>query len=345
MRTCRKCVIPENFPNAAIDDDGVCSYCNAHVRHRPTIRRSPERLGEILRNVKGKKTYDCIVCYSGGKDSTFTLKTLVRDYDLKAYAFTFDHGFTSPQALKNIDTVTSGLNVDQEIHRLNPEKIKEIFQTAIRELPRMPPESIYGQGMREYGPVCYVCGCIIHSLAIRLALELDAGIIATGYTPTQDPANYRHYSQKNNPVTRPDIMSAEIWLTIADIMHRFLSGYHIEGIDELFLKDVKKEDVAHLSFLRIFDFIEYDENVIFAAVKDLGWERPEDTDACSTNCLLNALGIHIYQKTMKYHPYTKQMADLVRIGLLDRDKALNDLHEDIDLKLITDISHKLGTRL
>ena len=46
------------------------------------------------------------MAYSGGKDSSYTLKLLRERYDLKILAFTLDNHFVSPVAWKNIDAIT-----------------------------------------------------------------------------------------------------------------------------------------------------------------------------------------------------------------------------------------------
>ncbi len=160
MSICARCIIPDNFPGVHLDEQGICNFCK---KSKASVKTStaPELLSELLDKSRSKP-YDAIVCYSGGKDSTFTLQTLVQDYGLNVLAFTFDHGFTSPQALENIECVTRALGVDREIYRPDPEVIQKIFKVSIQQLPTMPPESIYGRGMRKFGPVCYVCGCMIH---------------------------------------------------------------------------------------------------------------------------------------------------------------------------------------
>ncbi len=340
MNICARCILPANFPGAHLDPHGICSFCRqpgADVE-RPG---SAERLAELLEKNRSDP-YDCIVCYSGGKDSTFTLQTLVQDYGLKVLAFTFDHGFTSSRALKNIECVTRALGVDKEIYRPDSEVIRKIFKIAIRELPGMPPESIYGRGMQNFGPVCYVCGCMIHSMAIRIAMRTGSRLIVTGYTVSQDPDYYKGYVSQDRPVGSPSAMSAEPWLAIARIMFHFLRHAGIDGLDELFLEGLSADDIKKKAFLRLFDFIRYDEQQIYRRIAELGWQRPSDTDSCSTNCLLNSLGIHVYRKTMGYHPYTRQLADLVRKGLLKREDALQAVQAELDMELVRDVARKIG---
>jgi len=57
---------------------------------------------KMLEEVKQKKaSYDCIVPFSGGKDSTYTLWAIVRKYGLKPLVVSFDHWFYRPKTLEN----------------------------------------------------------------------------------------------------------------------------------------------------------------------------------------------------------------------------------------------------
>ena len=64
-------------------------------------------MGEILEASRGTGAYDAIVAFSGGKDSSYTLKLLVEDYGLNCLAVTIDNGFISEGAFKNCRTITA----------------------------------------------------------------------------------------------------------------------------------------------------------------------------------------------------------------------------------------------
>ena len=101
LRRCTRCALPET--HETID-----------VRRRGRLQRLPaarvqadaDRLGrtrkreldELIEQYRGKYDYDCIVPFSGGKDSTFTLYYLVKEYRLKPLVVQFDHGFMRPNA-------------------------------------------------------------------------------------------------------------------------------------------------------------------------------------------------------------------------------------------------------
>ena len=62
-------------------------------------------LDKLIEQYRDKHSYDCIVPFSGGKDSVFTLWYLVKIKKLKALAVRFDHNFLRRQV--NINTEKS----------------------------------------------------------------------------------------------------------------------------------------------------------------------------------------------------------------------------------------------
>ena len=48
---------------------------------------------------------------------------------------------------------------------------------------------------------------------------------------------------------------------------------------------------------------------------------------------------------MGYHPYTKQLADLIRRGLLTREDALRAVQADLDMGRVRDVARKLGVNI
>ncbi|MFC2156099.1 hypothetical protein ACFLRB_06395, partial [Acidobacteriota bacterium] len=62
------------------------------------------------RNPKAK--YECIAAISGGRDSSYILLKLVKDYNMKVLAVNYANPFTDPQATENIKNAVKNLNVD-----------------------------------------------------------------------------------------------------------------------------------------------------------------------------------------------------------------------------------------
>ena len=79
MKKCSKCVMPDTAETLTFDKNGVCSVCN-QIEQKKNIdwdKRAVD-LDNLIKKYKDKKNkYDCIVPFSGGKDSTFALWYLV----------------------------------------------------------------------------------------------------------------------------------------------------------------------------------------------------------------------------------------------------------------------------
>jgi hypothetical protein len=77
---CRKCVLPESTL-FQFDDNGACELCNSpdlfkHIVKKPDVEKLNHIIERIRQNGTGHE-YDCIVAWSGGRDSTFLLYELV----------------------------------------------------------------------------------------------------------------------------------------------------------------------------------------------------------------------------------------------------------------------------
>ncbi len=76
MKTCTRCVLPDNYRNIRFDGQGVCNYCRTYesLRSRLTDFTSLESLRqERFDKFRGRYPYDCLVGLSGGKDSSYVL--------------------------------------------------------------------------------------------------------------------------------------------------------------------------------------------------------------------------------------------------------------------------------
>jgi predicted PP-loop superfamily ATPase len=83
-KRCRVCGLP--YPGVLFNKDEVCNYCiYSHIyNEREKIIKSElkKKFTRLIRKTKEEDhRYDCIVAYSGGKDSTFLLYYLKKSSD------------------------------------------------------------------------------------------------------------------------------------------------------------------------------------------------------------------------------------------------------------------------
>ena len=71
-----------------------------------------KELIKIVNLYKDKYDYDCIVPFSGGKDSTFQLYTIIKKLNLKPLVIRFNHGFLRPKTIENTNRTLKKLGAD-----------------------------------------------------------------------------------------------------------------------------------------------------------------------------------------------------------------------------------------
>ncbi len=89
-------------------------------------------------------------------------------------------------------------------------------------------------------------------------------------------------------------------------------------------------------------FLDYDEEAIFRKVAQLGWKIPDRIDANTTKCPLNSFANITHKRKHHFHPYSFEMAKLVREGYLKGSIALKKLEEPEDSSTVELVKNKLS---
>jgi len=327
MLRCTRCVLPETFPGICFDAEGVCNYCrralSAEQREarRARLRR---RFEELVEEVHGHGDYECLMSWSGGKDSTYTLALLKEEFGLRVLAFTFDNGFVSPRAFQNMRKVGETLGVDHIILKPRFDLLRRIFVAS------MQPDFYSVKARERASNICTSCMSLAKGMGLRLALERNIPLLAYGWSPGQLPLSSALF-RLTPSMARAMIQAATA--PLRSVVGDALAPYF--PTEETLTRPLPY-NVSPLAFLT------YDEAQIYRRIRELGWEAPEDTDPNSTNCLLNVLANEVHQAQAGYHPYVLELAQLVREGYLSREKALRRLSEPPDKELLHRAKAKLG---
>jgi tRNA(Ile)-lysidine synthase TilS/MesJ len=329
MRLCYRCVLPDTFPGIRMDEEGVCNLCRETVPpERRHIQKAEyrERFEHLIREQRCRSGYDVLLCYSGGKDSTFALAIMKERYGLNVLALTMDNGFMSPQALTNIRSVTDRLGIDHLLFAPRFDTLASIFrECAQRNI--YPPKTL-----ERASAICTSCMSIVRFSALRLAIEKRIPLIAYGWSPGQAPITSSIL--KNNPQ-----MVKLMQQSTFGPLHR-IAG---DAIRPYFLSDEHFNAGERFPYnVHPLAFLDYDESTIYREIGNLGWSAVEDTDTNSTNCLLNSFAIYEHKRQFGFHPYAFELAGLVREGHLERSEAIARLTEEPRAETISAIRSKLG---
>src|SRR4051812_39740119 len=114
LKRCSKCGLPETYETIEFDEESVCNICRQKNFKDASIDWDSRKkiLNDLVAEYRGKYDYDCIVPFSGGKDSTYTLNYLIREFKIKPLVVQFNHGFMRETLLKNNERTFKRLGVD-----------------------------------------------------------------------------------------------------------------------------------------------------------------------------------------------------------------------------------------
>lgn len=134
-RRCVNGVWDDSIPGIEYDENGASNYSKLFHRLIEAYPRGIEGrtkfegIVDKIKKAKGNKKYDCIIGVSGGTDSSYLLHLAKKEFGLNPLAVTFDNGWSSDIAVKNIKRMTSALNIDLETYVVDYEEIKDLIRS------------------------------------------------------------------------------------------------------------------------------------------------------------------------------------------------------------------------
>ncbi len=112
-RRCTRCILPETMPYIQFDEAGVCNYCHHYKpRNRP---RPVEELFNLVEPFRRANGDDCIVPFSGGRDSCYGLHLIAKELKMKPITYTYDWGMVTDLGRRNISRMSAELGIENII--------------------------------------------------------------------------------------------------------------------------------------------------------------------------------------------------------------------------------------
>lgn len=330
-KICKKCILPEAKPDIWLNEEGICSVCVAHEEEKKFLKDDKGSLEtdfiKILDKNKGKGEYDCLVMCSGGKDSTSALYYIKKRYKLNPLAFTFDHGFETSDALKNVQKAVDKLGVDFLFFKSF--FMKDMFLKILKT--------------QSKAIICHLCSMWYMDLTFKIAAKYNIPIIIAGWTKGQSI---------KQPVMSKCACKADApeYASMAKATKDFIEAHlknepKYKDFPESMEKVLKRAKKRHKSIVvSPHWFLPIDtETYVETIKKELDWEYPKlSYPAKTTNCELNFISVYNSKKYYGYTHYDLEMSRLIREGLISREEALKDLEINFDKHLLNIIAKKLG---
>lgn len=326
LKRCSRCLLPKTFPFIEFDSQGVCNYCH---NHKPTtaVHSFDDLLTlvEPYRNKKGKS--DCIVPFSGGRDSTYSLHVVKKELGLNPIAFTYDWGMVTDLARRNIARVCGKLGVENIIVsadiRWKRENIRKNISAWLNN-PQLGMIPLFMAGDKYF---FYYCNQVKKQTGIDLNVwginDLENTNFKTGFAgikPLFNKKTIYSLSLQNkmklfayvgkNLIQSPGYINSSMIDSLGSFAARYISP---------------KKDYYHL-----FDYYPWNEDDVNNLVKnEYDWELAIDTSTTwrigdGTASFYN----YIYHTVAGFSEFDTFRSNQIREGMLDRETALKLVNEE-----------------
>lgn len=331
-KRCVECVLVESPPDIFIGDDGVCNICKNHSQD--ITDDEPEFLEtdliKILDKYRGKGKYDCLCMLSGGKDSTASLYYIKEKYKMNPLVFTFNHGFVPDEHIESAKKTVEKLGVDWIYFKTD--FMKQMFKKIVETKSKVV--------------ICPVCSLWYMLKTYEIAAQWDIPIIISGWTKGQTTSSKKSVMSKCACDQDPTEYSAMAKAT-KEFMDKHVrtdpkyADFPATMEDVLTIARKKYKTKAIVLSPHWFVPSRPDEYVKLIKEK-LDWDYPEKSyPKKSTNCELNFLASKLAVDNFGYSHYHIEMSNLIRMGMITREEALQLLEIDYADEIINPILEKL----
>jgi N-acetyl sugar amidotransferase len=290
-------MLPETYETIEFDENGVCNICRSAEYKQGKVDWNKRKLllDDIIEKHRGQYDYDCIVPFSGGKDSTFQLLYLIKEYGLKVLVVRFNHGFMRPTIEENVQNTLKQLGADIIEFTPNWKIVKRLMKESfIRKTD-----------------FCWHCHTGIYSYPIRIAMKFNVPLIFYGEPLAEFSA---YYDYLNDEIDYEDEKKFNLVRNLgisADDMYGMINS-EAHPVDKRDLlpytypdrREIKK---ANIMALTLGSFISWDHVAQTELIKkELGW-KCDDLEGVPSGCNSSCEKIECYmQGPRDYIKFTKR---------------------------------------
>jgi glucosamine--fructose-6-phosphate aminotransferase (isomerizing) len=330
MKRCTKCILPETFPGIEFGNEGVCNYCRGYKPVEVFGAEAFEQVLDRYRNSDGK--YDCVVPFSGGRDSSFVLHQMVKRFNMNVLALTVDSGAIMPEGYNNIEKAVGVLGVDhvwlkdENQIRAAKENTKTKFHAWLKKPSINMIVPVLNAGDKTMNLRIYKHA---NENGIRLVLggnnvgnsSFEQEHFKTGFLGVF-PNERGMYSwiDKTKLSFLLGLEYFKNWRNLRwSIFKEYVKGFYVYLFESL----SKPEGIVPLGF---YDYIYWNEKEVISTIRrELGWQGAEDTTATwRVDDSMYPLIDYLYYRLVGFTEFDEHYSKLIREG---QDVSITTLHE------------------
>lgn len=319
LTRCTRCLLPESMPYISFDQGGVCNYCLTYESVELKGESALETLLTKHRRQDGSP--DCLVAFSGGRDSSYALHLLKTELGMNPIAYTYDWGMVTDLARRNQARLCGKLGVEHIWVSADIKAKRKNIKRNVDAWMRRPDLGMIPLFMAGDKQFFYHAHKVMEQTGIELMVfatnhyeKTDFKIGFCGVPPIRDEKrpNILTASQKfgliRYYIKQYLLNPAYINLSLLDTLDAFVSYYMLDN---------------ETRFLHLFDYLEWNEEEIDRVLIDeYGWETAEDSSSTwrigdGTAAFYN----FIYRTVTGFSEQETFRSNQIRSGVITREEG------------------------
>jgi glutamine---fructose-6-phosphate transaminase (isomerizing) len=324
LKRCVKCVLPETMPFIEFDKNGVCNYCNNYKKIE--LKGRVELEHELTRYKKGVSGSDCLVMFSGGRDSSYGLHYLKKELGMNPVAFSYDWGMITDLARRNQARLCGKLGVEQIIISADIRKKRDNIRKNILAWfkdPQLGMIPLFMAGDKQFN---YHAGKICEKMNLDLTIQCGNMLERTefkegfgGININSDKNKFQGYSKTKkigllnyylkNFLKNPSYINS----SLVDTLLAFVSFYLIKH-----------------NYLYLYRYIKWEETEIDQILQsEYNWEiSPDTTTTWRIGDGTAAFYNYIYYTIAGFSENDTFRSNQIREGVITREEAIKKVDKE-----------------
>jgi len=318
LRRCTRCVLPETMPYIRFNADGVCNYC---LHYKPRNKPKPqEQLFALVEPFRRKVGNDCVVPFSGGRDSCYALHLIVNELGMKPVTYTYDWGMVTDLGRRNISRMSAELGVENIIIADDIARKRENIAMNLRAWLKSP----------NLGMVSILTAGDKHFFRHVETVKKQTGITLNLWGV--NPLEVTHFKAGFLGVP-PDFEEERVYISsgMKQLRYQYLRlkammqspGYFNSSLWDTLLGEYYRSFAEKSDYFHIFDYWTWDERIVDQCLARYDWEKAPDTSTTwrigdGTAAFYN----YIYYTIAGFTEHDTFRSNQIREGQMTRQEAI-----------------------
>ncbi|MGQ1785716.1 hypothetical protein [Saccharicrinis sp. GN24d3] len=297
-----------------------------------------QKLAATIKEMSNNDEYDCLLMFSGGKDSSYLLYYLSEVLKLNVATFTLSHKFLCEETQQNITNFAK--KYSKKHITVENEYLNSAGTHFLENWINKPDEG-------SLITLCTGCRLGLIKLVIETAKKENINVIVTGLTPFE-ATDYRmklvNYPKGKEGklffflgYLRLVLRNPSLVKNLKVLKDQVKEFYYFSNQKKLYLKN-------NLHYVKPFyDFLKYDEELIVETLKRLNWQKApiSGNSFWRADCDMNAVRQYFHNKISGYNEqeyYYGQMLENKLISQEYFDKTVQGFNQTEGIRKILKIS-------